>query len=167
MQPRRWIIVSIVTLAFATGAAANDVSNDITGLGGTTFFGALHTDSFDFTDTFTFTVSGQVLASASLITIGFTSAQNIDFVGADLNGFALTLSPTGDVETAITPSELSLSGPLVLTVTGKSGATGGVYASYSGTMNVRLVPEPAALALLLVGGAALGALRRCGYSTTR
>ena len=45
-------------LAFvSTNSLANDVDNDITAVGGTNFFGVVHTDSFDFTDTFTFNVT--------------------------------------------------------------------------------------------------------------
>ena len=145
------LAVAIAIVGMSTGALANDVNNDITGLGGTTFFGALHTDSFDFVDVFTFNVVGPVNASASLVTIGFTPTQNINFLTATLNGNPLTLSPNGNIETGATVGELSLTGPLVLTVTGQSGASGGQFASYSGTMNVTAVPEPGTLALLFAG----------------
>jgi hypothetical protein len=133
-------------------------------VGSTTFFGALHTDSLDFTDVFTFDVDGPVTVSASLITIGFLSNQNIDFLTADLNGNPLTLSPTGNIETGVTPAQLNLTGPLVLTVTGKSGASDGTFASYAGTMNVTLVPEPGTLALLFAG---LGGIQLMGRRTRR
>lgn len=149
------LLAAAGVLAFAsTGALANDVNNNITGLGGTTFFGALHTDSFDFVDIFTFTVPGSVIANTSLITIG-SGFQNIDFVSADLNGIPLTLSPNGFLETG-SLGDHSFSGPLVLTVIGHSAAAGGTFASYSGTMNVSLVPEPETYAMLLAGLGVMG-----------
>jgi len=149
---RTLLVVLAGLLITSTGAMANDVDNNITGLGGTTFFGALHTDSDDFTDVFTFTIDGPVTVSASLVTIG-DGLNNIDFVSANLNGNALSMSPNGFVEMGSTPIDLNLTGPLILTVTGKSGAAGGVFASYSGTMNVTSIPEPGTCALTL---AALG-----------
>ena len=133
-----------------TSVSANDVSNNITSTNGTTFFGALHTDNADFTDVFTFTVAGTVKANTSLITIG-SGMNNIDFVSADLNGTALALSPNGFLETG-SLGDTMFTGPLVLTVKGKSGAAGGIFASYSGTMNV--VPEPSTC---MLGLSALGA----------
>jgi hypothetical protein len=161
MNRRIGLAGAVVTaLAFSSmNANANDVSNNITGLGDTTFFGALHTDNFDFTDVFTYTVAGPVTVNASLVTIG-SGLQNIDFLTASLNGVALTLSPNGFLETGSTVGDLNLNGPLVLTVTGKSGAAGGTFASYSGTMNVKLVPVPAAWALLASGLGVLGTFVR-------
>ena len=158
------LAVALAIVGLSTSAVANNVNNNITGVGGTTFFGALHTDSFDFTDVLTFDVVGPVRVSASLITIGFLSSQNIDFLTADLNGNPLTLSGAGNIETGVTPVELELVGPLVLTITGKSGAVDGSFASYSGTMNVTLVPEPGTLALLFAG---LGGIQVMGRRPRR
>jgi hypothetical protein len=44
-------------------------------------------------------------------------------------------------------------------VTGKSGAAGGAFASYSGTMNLTIIPEPGTLALLFAG---LGGIQLMG-----
>jgi hypothetical protein len=155
------LAVAIAIVGFSSGALANNVSNSILVSGGTIYFGALHTDSDPFTDNFDFNlVLGSVLASASLITIGFTPAQNVDFTSATLNGNALTLSPTGVVESAFTASELSLTGPLQLVVTGTTGAGGGVFSSYSGTLNVTQIPEPGTWALMLSGLSGIGFMAR-------
>ncbi|MBY0402078.1 FxDxF family PEP-CTERM protein [Myxococcota bacterium] len=153
----RTAVAGLVALLAAANAQANDVINNITGVGGTTFFGALHTDSMDFTDVFTFSIEGSVIANLSLITIG-SGANNIDFTSADLNGVAVTLSPNGFLETG-SLGDTSLTGPLVLTVRGKSGAADGIFASYSGTMNV--IPEPSTSLLmgLGLGGLALATRR--------
>lgn len=143
----------------ASSASANTVANNIPITGGTTFFGALHSDNLDFTDVFTFTIDGSVLANTSLVTIG-SGAQNIDFLSADLNGVALTLTPNGFLETG-SLNDTNLTGPLILTVRGRSGATGGVFASYSGTLNVTIIPEPSTALLmgLGIGGLAFAARR--------
>lgn len=144
----------------STGALANNVDNLIAVDNGTNFFGAVHSDNDPFTDTFTFTgVSGQVFADVSLVTIGSTALQNINFLTASLNGNALTLSPTGQIETG-SLANTSVTGPLVLTVTGTSGAAGGTFASYSGTINVSAIPEPGTWAMLLAGLTGMGFVAR-------
>jgi len=160
MTCRIGIVLGVLCL-FASNLRANDVVSNITGTGGTAFFGALHTDSLDFTDIFTYTAAGSVQASASLVTIG-AGANNIDFLSADLNGTPLTFTPTGFLETG-SLGTTSFTGPLALTVRGKSNAAGGTHASYSGTMNVALIPEPVlgtAFGLSLAGWVALACRRQ-------
>ncbi len=155
----RGAVAGLATLLAATGAQANNVIVNQGLTGGTTYYGALHTDDVDFEDVFNFAVSGSVLTSVSLTTIG-SGANNIDFVSASLNGVPLTLSGTGFFETGFL-NDTNLTGPLVLTIRGKSGATGGAFASYSGTLNVTIVPEPSTALLigLGIGGLALAARR--------
>ncbi len=88
-----------------------------------------------------------------------SGANNIDFISADLNGVAVTLSPTGVFETG-SLGDTALTGPLVLTVRGKSGATGGVFASYAGTLNMTVVPEPSIALLMGLGLGGLGLAAR-------
>ena len=153
--------VAIAIIGFSSGAFANNVNPPpIDVSSGTAYFGALHTDNVPFTDTFDFNVLGPVLASASLITIGLTPAQNVDFTSATLNGVALSLSPTGVAEAAFTPSELGLTGPLQLVVTGLTGAGGGISSSYAGTVNVTMIPEPGTWALMLSGLSGIGFMAR-------
>lgn len=106
------------------------------------------THSGAFSDTFTFSPTlASSIVSASLISIGFTNVDNIDFTSVSLNGHALTIS-NGVFDTALTGSQLNLNGPLTLIVNGTSG----LNASYSGTINVMAaVPEPETYALMLGG----------------
>jgi len=147
-----------IALFGATSARANNVDNSISLVGGTNFFGALHTDNIDFTDTFTFDIGGAISANVSLITIG-SGANNIDFVSADLNGIALSLSANGFLESGSLGDTL-FTGPLVLTVRGRSGATGGTFASYSGTLNAAIIPEPSTSLMMGLGLVGLGLAAR-------
>ena len=148
------LVLSPLGLLATTSAEANDVTNVVSTVGSTTFFGAIHTDDIAFVDTHVFDVAGAVSANVSLITIG-DGGNAIDFLGADLNGISLSLSPNGFLETGSLADSL-FTGPLVLTVRGRSGAGGGTFASYSGTLNVAYAPEPSPLLLLGLGIGGLG-----------
>ena len=124
--------------------------------GYSTNFGLTHLVVGSFTDVFTFSPSvGPSLLNAWVQTMNLGGNHDIDFVSADLNGNALTFTPTGGFESGwLDPTWVS--GPLVLTVNGISNS---VTASYSGTLNIDPVPEPETY-LMMLGG--LGILSYIG-----
>jgi hypothetical protein len=139
-------LMAAASSAFATATVVNltqSASNPLDYTGG---FNLVHNGAF--TDTFTFTpVFSSSLVSAVLTSIGFTSVTDINFTSVKLNGVSLNIV-NGLVDSASTLTQLNISGPLSLVVSGTSG----LNASYSGTINVTAaVPEPETYALMLGG----------------
>ncbi len=118
-----------------------------------------------FTDMFTFSplaTPGSV-ATSTLVNTSSSGMENIDFLGADLNGTLLTsghYTPVpGTVYNYVTTlSAAAVTGPLVLTIHGVN-TTGG---SYGGdlTLTMAPVPEPETYAMLLGGMGILAFLAR-------
>jgi len=160
------------TLTFAPGlllaaaaavAQADNLSTNVN-LGGnateqSAAFGVTHIELGSFVDTFNFTPSsGTFLVDASLVTLGFSPPSDVNLDFAFINGNPMVLTGPGIFEYGyLVPT--AISGPLVLTVignVGSAGAIGPASASYSGTLNISPVPEPAAYAMLLAGLAVAG-----------
>ncbi len=115
------------------------------------------THSGDFTDTYYFLPQLPASeVSAVLSTIGFTATEDINFSSVTLNGHLLTKSSDGAADFAYTSAPLVLTGPLTLVVVGTSGSN----ASYSGTFNMSVVPEPDTVALLMGGLGLVGFVAR-------
>jgi hypothetical protein len=148
MKIKSFIAAAALMLAAGSSFATtiNLVQDSVNPLNYTGGFNVTHSGSF--TDTFTFspTFSSSVV-SAVLTSIGFTAVTNINFTSVSINGQALNIV-NGVVDTATTLTQLNLTGPLTLSVSGLSGSN----ASYSGTVNVTaVVPEPETYALMLGG----------------
>jgi hypothetical protein len=126
-------------------------------------FSVAHLVAGAFSDTFTFTPSVSGLVNGSLITTSFKSSDNINFTSATLNGVAYAFSPNGPNEFGFSPVDFA-SGPLVLKVFGIAApllaAGTSIAASYSGTLNVSAVPEPATYGMMLGGLGLIGFMAR-------
>jgi hypothetical protein len=162
------LAIAAALAASASASFAEDWNSTVPLLSGSTDswsagFNVTHLEAGSFTDTFTFTPDLGGFVSASLITIGGFAAADLDFLSASINGTPLTLSSSGSGEFALLDLT-SLTGPLVLTVTGTAGpsfeAGAGVNASYAGTLNVTAIPEPGTLALAMAGLGVVGFLSR-------
>jgi len=169
------ILIAGLLAASSLGAQAEDLTANpmlvgIPNLSGG--FSLTHVWSGMFTDVITFTPNVSGMVDGAIMTIGFGTA-NIDFLGADINGNALTLvavPPGGPFAGyyeagALLPS--SINGPLVLTVHGYAGPDPinrdlkiPVSATYTGSINVRPVPEPETYGMLLAGLGILAFLSR-------
>jgi hypothetical protein len=86
---------------------------------------------------------------------GAQAAQDIDFTGVTLNGTPFEIGSIGQNEFRFVNNVLS-QGSNLFSISGTSG-TG---ASYSGTINIASVPEPATWAFILSGFAAVGLAMR-------
>ncbi|WP_338769792.1 FxDxF family PEP-CTERM protein [Massilia sp. METH4] len=161
-----------VALAFGSAAYADDTVTNVN-LGGnadgtlSAHFGVTHTETGDFIDIFNFSpTSGSWSVDASLVTIGFQPATNINFYAAEINGYAMTLTGNGVFEYGWMLGE-PIMGPLVLTVYGDTeGMMGAASASYAGTINISPIPEPATYGMLLGGLGVLAMLSRKKLQTS-
>ena len=163
-------IALAAALLVSAGAYADDTVTNVN-LGGdadgtlSAHFGVTHTEAMDFVDVFNFSpTDGSWFVDSSLVTVGFQPGSNIDFYYAEINGHAMSLSPTGVFEYGWMINE-PIPGPLVLTVYGTAtGLMGEASASYSGTINISAVPEPSTYGMLLGGMGILAWLARRKYS---
>ncbi len=152
------ILVAAALAVSAGGALAEDIDVSIPLIGSASAsFGTTHDVAGSFMDVFNFgAVPIGSLIDGSLVTSGFTAAQNITFTQASINGTMFTMSPTGAFEYGSLAQTPFTGGDLILTVWG----TAGNAASYAGTINVNMIPEPATYGMLLGGLALVGLLAR-------
>ena len=163
--------------ALAFGATAANATETLTPINSTVLnaagtsgpFGAVIVNQSGFTDQFTFHLDSNVFLNGQVGTISLFNLLNINFstiyVDSIGNAFNKTSGP-GDPEQWALTSPLTLSGGAgaigdhILYVNG-SLVNGPGNASYSGTLNIAPVPEPATWALMLLGFGGIGmAMRR-------
>lgn len=151
------VAVSAAMLMTMAGASATTVTLTGSGSDYTGGWNVTHSTSGAFLDEFTFLpVFSESLVSSVLSTIGFKSSQTIQFDWVKLNGQLLTLDTSSSTVLAYTPAEFYLTGPITLEVKGSSGGN----ASYSGVINLTVVPEPEGYALMLAGLGVVGYIAR-------
>lgn len=170
MTFRPLALAGAIALA-CTGAFAEDFNKDVpwvldgsTAGAGSASLGVTHVEAGMFTDTFTFIGLSEGVFTGSLVTIGFSDTNNIDFTSVSINGQAYELTGNGVGVEVATFRPQQLSGPLVLTVMGVAGpslADGtAISASYAGTANLAPVPELQTYAMMLAGLGVIGMLGR-------
>lgn len=145
----------------ATANAATLIPIDFQGSNPLTSpFGAGQIEAGEFTHTFDFTLSTDGLATSYAGSVALLAAGvpgDLNFSSVSLNGVLFTPVSTGFYEFYTLPATALMAGLNSIVVKGYSyGAS-----SYSGTLNVAPVPEPATWAMMIAGlGIAGAALRR-------
>jgi len=133
-----------------------------------------HVLSGSFTDTFTFSYSGDAIVDVWLdtsVSLSKLATQQIVFTSATLNGMALTIDPSftvgGSRFSTASLYQVPASGSFTLIVNGFAGLLGSdgqvISASYSGGLNAfpaAPVPEPETYALMLGGLGVVGFIAR-------
>jgi len=166
------ILAILAGTALALGSTAASASETLTPINSTVLnaagtsgpFGSVIINQSSFNDTFAFTLDNNVLLNGQVGTIQLANLLNINFtsiyIDSVTNAFTKTSSdPAAEVWALVNPLTLG-SGPHTLFVNGNL-ANGPGNASYSATLNIAPVPEPATWAMMLLGFGAIGvAMRR-------
>jgi hypothetical protein len=111
-----------------------------------------------FSDVFNFSWPANGLTSISFTTIASSTATDINFTSATLNGTTIPVSPTGVFEFGSLVGLATSPGPQQIVISGNSGGSG----TYGGVLSFvpATVPEPAAWGMMIAGFGGVGALVR-------
>ena len=164
----RKLIYTLAGAAALASASMAGAASVVTGSGQTLtppdsgLFGAKITGGpTSFSDTFTFTIAGSAGSLNSQVsTLLLNGSQNINFTSILLDStYAFTKTstdPNPETWALVNPVLVGL-GSHTITVAGNLLGPNG---SYSGTLNVAAVPEPATWAMMLLGFGAMGLVIR-------
>lgn len=160
------ILLAAMLVVSAGGAMAEDYTAPTVALNGgpvdwTIALGTSHTAGA-FTDTYTYTYSGQPALAFGFFANVATTFGQIDFASATLNGQNLGVFNLGPGSASYF-SSVPVNGLLTLVINGTTTAVNGGsgIASYAGTLDVTSpVPEPETYGMLLAGLGVVGFLAR-------
>ncbi|OHT20169.1 FxDxF family PEP-CTERM protein [Edaphosphingomonas haloaromaticamans] len=164
------VAASIMASALIGSQAASAAVFPINVSQGSNYFGNTGlSNGTGFTDTFTFTLSEDMLANLTVFSISLGRLQNVDFTSIQFDGRVLQPGGgNGNIESWYLDPIFLTAGEKVIEITyNVSGASSGSLASYSGILNIAAVPEPATWAMMLVGFGVVGASMRRRNSGTR
>lgn len=154
------VVLAAATALSASGASAATVLSNggtIPLVGNSGTFDADHDEGGAFVDVFTFTIGSLVDAAATVTSIRIGSLGDIAFSSITLDGNAFTPFSTGHTEFWALDNIQLGAGVHNITLTGSSNATAEQHATYSGTLNITAVPEPATWGMLVLGFGLVGA----------
>jgi hypothetical protein len=166
---RKLLLAAAGAMALVGGATTANAASTITAITSpltppaSSLFGASYNNMVGATtainDTFNFTLIGSAAADAQVSTILLGNTANINFSSVTLDGNAFTrTSADGGPETwALLSPVLLANGTHAINVLGTLTGPNG---SYSGTLNVAAVPEPATWMMMLLGFGAIGMVVR-------
>jgi len=160
------LMAAAMSFALASPAAAavtfDLVDSAALNLNGTEDFGATITETLGaFEHSFSFTLDGTNLTNTTVGTIQL-GAKDIDFTSIDVDGLGLTqvgFDPSGENWELL--GTILGAGLHTITVKGSVlgfGRTPG--ATYTGSLNIAVIPEPGAWALMIMGFGGVGAIMR-------
>ena len=162
MKLKSILLASMLALGSIGAAYADDNWSETIALAGgptawTTAFGHEHTVLGNFTDTYTFTYSGEPGVASGYFLNVKDAVGDINFKSAKLDGTNLLTANLFGLSGSIY-AFVPVSGTIELIIKGKT--LSGV-ASYGGTLSVlSAVPEPGAYGMMLGGLALLGVVAR-------
>jgi hypothetical protein len=171
----KYLAASALAVTMMAGASAADaavifdvVDSTALNLNGTEDFGATITQTLGaFEHSFVFTLDRPSLTNTTVGTIKL-GAKDIDFTSIKVDGLALTqvgFDPAGEnwqlLETVLAAGAhtITLKGSVI-----GFGTTPGV--TYTGSLNIATVPEPATWALMIAGFGGAGCMVRRRRATT-
>ncbi|MFL6766001.1 MAG: FxDxF family PEP-CTERM protein [Sphingomicrobium sp.] len=164
--------VGAATLALGSTAANASVqlaisSADLNTFGSSAFTGQVVGTgaSTNFNDIFAFTLTNPDLLNGHVDTLAILGTLNINFSSIYIDTVARSFTQTGfdpgEETWVLNPGTSLAAGPHNLFVNGSLNSPVGTAATYSGTLNIAAVPEPATWAMMLLGFGGIGlAMRR-------
>jgi PEP-CTERM motif len=171
---RKLILGLAAATALTLGSAASATvqlainSSDLNTFGSSAFTGQVAGTGVltPFTDMFAFSLTNNDLLNGHVDTLAINGGLDIDFSSIYIdniaNAFVQTGFDPGEDTWVLNPGINLAAGPHNLVVNGSLNSPEGTAATYSGTLNITAVPEPASWALMLLGFAGIGVTIRRG-----
>jgi hypothetical protein len=171
---RKLVLGIVAGAALALGSTAANASvqlainsSDLNTFGSSTFTGQVAGTGVltPFTDSFAFTLTNEDFLNGHVDTLAIFGGLDIDFSSIYIdvagNAFLQTGFDPNEETWVLNPAITLTSGPHNLIVNGSLNSPEGTAATYSGTLNIAPLPEPATWAMMLLGFAGVGlAMRR-------
>lgn len=148
---------TVLTPSVASAATVLSNGGTIPLVGNSGTFTADIDEGGSFTHAFTFTIGSLVDAAATVTSIRVGKLGDVTFSSIKLNDAAFTPFSTGAAEFWALDNIRLAAGTHTITLKGSSNAEVDQHATYSGTLSIAAVPEPATWGMLVLGFGLVGA----------